>query len=513
MPSGNVPPMNRDDMLGRLRTETTPWDVLVIGGGATGLGCALDAAARGLRTALVERGDFAHGTSSRSTKLAHGGVRYLRAGQFSLVAQSLRERERLRRNAAGIVHPAPFVVPAYRFYERAFYGAGLLLYGLLSPAGDETRVLSRADTIARLPGLHRDGLRGGVLYHDGQFDDARLALALARSAARHGAAVVNHVCVDGIARSGARVSGVIAHDVETGAAFEIGARVVINAAGIGVDAVRRMDDPAATAMVRTSRGTHIVLDESFSPGGTAILVPNTEDGRVLFVIPWRGRLLVGTTDTPSNVTNDEPVAAGDDVDYLLRHAARYLATAPQPADIRSVYAGLRPLLAGSGSTASLRRDHRVVVSPGGLVTITGGKWTTYRLMAEHAVDRACAVARLSAPASTTPRLALDIPPENAARDPLEARAMAETDDGGGTDAALDAFVRDAVRNDMARTIEDVLARRSRALLLDARGAARLAPRVAAVLAREFGRDNDWQREQIREFEKTAARYLPPHADQ
>lgn len=497
--------MNRDQMMDRLRDQRSSWDVLVIGGGATGLGCALDAASRGLKTALVERGDFAHGTSSRSTKLAHGGVRYLRAGQFALVAQSLRERERLSHNAAGLVRRMAFVVPAYRAYEKAWYGAGLTLYGVLAPSSGATHIMSRDAVGARLPALRQEGLRGGVLYHDGQFDDARLALALAHTAAGHGAALANYVSVEGLMRSVSRVAGVVATDLESGVAMEIRARVVINAAGTGVDAIRRLDDAGAPPMMRASRGTHIVLDRRFSPGDTALMIPRTDDGRVLFVIPWRGRLLVGTTDTAAPDIVDDPAPTREDVAFLIEHAARYLATAPATGDVRSAFAGLRPLLEGTGATASLRRDHRVVVSRAGLVTIAGGKWTTFRLMAEQAVDRACAAAAMVAPPCRTADLALEPSPWGGGNDPIESRVLGATVD----DDAIVAFTRDAARRDMARTVEDVLARRSRALLLDARAAAALARAVAEALAAELRRDEMWVTAQTRDFAGIAGRHLPP----
>ena len=492
-------------MIARLREERTPWDVLVVGGGASGLGCALDAASRGLRTALVERGDFAQGTSSRSTKLAHGGVRYLRAGQVALVAQSLRERERLGANAPELVRSVPFIVPAYRRHERAWYGAGLALYGILAPSSGATRILSRDDVIARLPALRRRGLRGGVLYHDGQFDDARLALALARTAAGLGAVVANYVRVGGLLKTASRVSGVAATDLETGDTMEIPARVVINATGTGVDAVRRLDEVGAVTMVRASRGAHIVLDTRFSPGDSAAMIPRTDDGRVLFMIPWRGRLLVGTTDTAAPEVTDDPAPTPDDVSFLIEHAARYLDTTPTVADIRSTFAGLRPLLAGSGRTSSLRRDHRVVVAHSGLVTIAGGKWTTFRLMAEHAVDHACEAAAITAPPSRTARLSLEATQYGGANDPIEAHVLGRA----AGDDAIAAFTRDAARSGMARTVQDVLARRSRALFLDARAAMALAPAVARILADELERDQDWAAAQTKEFVETGARYLPP----
>jgi glycerol-3-phosphate dehydrogenase len=494
--------VNRDLMLARLRTASTPWDVVVIGGGATGLGCALDAVARSLRTVLVERFDFASGTSSRSTKLIHGGVRYLRGGHVGLVAQSLRERERLRRNAPGLVRKIEFLVPTRRPLARAFYAVGLGVYDALSGGAGATRVLSRTGVLERVPRLSPIGLRGGVLYEDDQFDDARLALALARTATDLGAVVVNHAPVEGLITEGGRVAGVVVRDRESGDVLEVPARVVINASGVHSDDIRRMDDSSAQPIIRTSRGAHIVIDRSFLPGDTAVLIPRTDDGRVVFLIPWRGRVLVGTTDTACDVT-DDPVALPEDVSYLLLHAGRVLANAPGASDVRSSFAGLRPLLAqGEGRTANFRRDHRVFVSPRGLITIAGGKWTTYRSMAEDAVDRAVAVAGLSAPPSRTASQPIHVGETDPwTNDALE-RAVMGLEDGP---TGVEEFVRAAVRDDMARTVEDVLARRSRALFLDARGSIALARRVAQAMAGELGRDGEWAENQASSFAAQAAR--------
>jgi len=495
--------VNRDANLSRVRTVASPWDVVVVGGGATGLGCALDAASRGLATALFERFDFASGTSSRSTKLIHGGVRYLRGGQVGLVAQSLRERERLRRNAPGLVREIDFLVPTRRLGARAFYAVGLGLYDALSGGAGATRVLSRAAVIERAPGLATAGLRGGVVYEDDQFDDARLAIGLARTAADMGAAVVNYAAVEALLARNGRVAGVVVRDRETGAAIEVPARVVVNASGVNADDVRRMDDPASIPIIRTSRGAHIVLDRAFLPGDTAVLIPRTDDGRVLFLIPWRGRVLVGTTDTPCDAV-DDPVASDDDTAFLLSHAGRVLERAPQIADVKCAFAGLRPLLAhGSGGTASLSRDHRVFVSRRGLVTIAGGKWTTYRSMAEDAVDRAVEVAGLVAPRSRTASLAIPGGETDTwSNDPLERAAI-------GDDAAgVHEFVRAAARDDMARMIEDVMARRSRALFLDARGSIAQAPLVATAMAAELGRDAAWIEAEVSAFTARATRWIP-----
>jgi len=501
--------MNRDDMCERLRAAREPWDVLIIGGGATGLGCAVDAASRGLRTALVEQSDFASGTSSRSTKLFHGGVRYLRGGQVHLVAQSLREREIARRNAPGLVHELPFLVPAYRRFEKTYYSLGLGLYDRLARGGrataPRTHAVSRDQALALAPTLRATGLRGGVVYYDDQFDDARLAIELARAAASLGATVVNYVRVEGLLAEGGRVGGATVRDLERDEVLTIHARVVVNAAGVQADSLRRLSRPSVPALLRSSRGAHIVLDHTFLPGETALLIPRTDDDRVVFLIPWRGRVLVGTTDTPVDARTAEPVATLDDVDYLLEHAARYVSPAPTRADVRSAFAGLRPLPAAKGSTSRLRRDHRVEVASG-MVTIVGGKWTTYRLMAEDAIDAAVRDANLRARPSGT--RSLDVVaaagPANAA---FEARVVA-----GGAALGLTADDRREIermaREEMARTVEDVLARRTRALFVDARASAACARFVAVSLAAALGHDAKWVERQVGEFASLAARYLP-----
>jgi len=494
-------------MLERLRARRDPWDVVIIGGGATGLGCAVDAAARGLSTVLVEGGDFAHATSSRSTKLFHGGVRYLRGGQVALVAQSLRERAALRRNAPALIQPLNFIVPCYRPGERLTYGTGLALYAWLArrggDAGARSHSLSRAETLARAPTLRAEHLRGSAMYGDDQFDDARFALALARTAASHDAVLLNHARVTSLLARGGRVAGVVAVDKESGADMEIAAHVVVNATGVHADNVRRLDDAGSRPLLRTSRGAHITLDRSFFPGNDAVLIPRTDDGRVVFLIPWRGVLLVGTTDTPEANPLAEPLATRDDVAFLLEHAARYLSSAPQVNDVRSAFAGLRPLLDGSGtSTATLRREHRILVSPRGLVTVTGGKWTTYRLMAEETVTRACASAGLATAPSRTTSLAIAGGLE--ADSAIERAALARD---GNLTGVTEETVR-AARESMARCVEDVLARRTRALFLDARGAALLAPTVAGALARELGRDAEWAERDAAAFTVLARRYDP-----
>lgn len=463
---------DRSKSLARLRAGDS-WDVLIIGGGATGLGCAVDAAARGYRTLLLERGDFACGTSSRSTKLIHGGVRYLRQGDLSLVRHALLERARLLENAAPLVRPLPFVIPARGFVEKLKFGAGLKLYDLLAGARNiaPSCLLDRAETLAALPGLRSDRVSGGVRYWDAQFDDARLAIALMRTATDLGATCLNYFPVDGLRKTAARVQGATAHDAETGETFALRARVVINATGVYADAVRCFDDPAAAPMLAHSQGIHLVVDADFLPGETALLVPETEDGRVVFAIPWLGKLLLGTTDTARADLPVDPQPLSEEVDFLLRTVAGVLAQPPQRSDVRSAFAGLRPLLdpehsaegGRQGKSAGLSREHAVVVSDSGLVTVTGGKWTTYRWMAEQVVDRAAHEGGLPSVPCSTHDLRLNC------------AALPES---------VEAMVRFAIRHEAARSIEDILARRSRALFLHAAGAEAAIEGVGKILAEE-----------------------------
>ena len=495
--------MHREAMRAQLDAAREPWDVLVIGGGATGLGSALDAASRGLRTALVEQFDFASGTSSRSTKLFHGGVRYLRGGHLQLVAQSLRERGTARRQARELVKDTAFLVPSYHAFERAYYAAGLRLYDFLAHDSGTPRshVVSRAEALRLAPTLRTGGLRGGVVYHDDQFDDARFAVELARAAVARGAVVLNHARVERFLDDAGRVAGAVVRDLERGDEIEIRARVVVNATGVHADSVRHLWRASAPSLLRMSRGAHVVLERSFLPGHTAVLVPRTDDGRVLFLIPWRGRVLVGTTDTPVDTPVDEPFATPEDIRYLLEHAGRYLSRAVAPSDVRSAFAGLRPLPAGKGRTANLRRDHRVEVL-NGMVTICGGKWTTYRLMARDAIDAAAREGRLLPGTNTHPPAILAAPPASNAR--LEAAVL----DGIPFTPDDVREIERLARDEMARTVEDVLARRTRALFLDAQRSAAAARPVADVLARVLGRDASWVEAQVETFSSLAKHYLP-----
>jgi glycerol-3-phosphate dehydrogenase len=518
-------PTRREDLLERLARAGT-WDLAVVGGGATGLGVALDAASRGLDVVLLESHDFAKGTSSRATKLVHGGVRYLAQGDIGLVREALHERTTLLRNAPHLAQPLPFVLPAYKLWELPFYGAGLVAYDALAGMAGlgRTEFLNRERTLQALPTARPQGLKGAIRYWDGQFDDARLALALARTAAVHGALVLNYCGVAQLLYSEGRVAGVVARDAETGREFRVRARCVVNATGVWVDALRQQDGReagrAVQPMVAPSQGVHVVVDRDFLPGEHALMVPRTADGRVLFAVPWLGKVILGTTDTPRDDLPREPRPFAQELEFILGESARYLVRAPRPQDLRSTWVGLRPLVrpVGNGDepTKALSREHTVLVSRSGLVTVTGGKWTTYRAMAEDVLEK-CFAARLlpRAASSVTVNLPLvGAPRQSASATPLsappgphlhgtEAAQMTALDGagrqlGGGLTVAM---VRFAARHEYARTVEDVLARRFRLLFLDAGMAGELAEEAGAILQGETGVDP-----QVQAFRELAACY-------
>lgn len=517
--------MTRAELLQQLEQTTECWEMIVIGGGATGLGTAVEAASRGYRTLLLEQHDFSKGTSSRSTKLVHGGVRYLQQGNVSLVLEALHERGLLIQNAPHLVHNQSFVVPLYDWWEGPFYGIGMKLYDML--AGKlglgPSRHLSREETLRQIPTVEPEGLRGGVVYHDGQFDDARLAVNLARTCLDLGGTPLNYMQVTGLLKANGIVVGVTARDLETGRDHEIKGRVVVNATGVFVDGVRRMDDPAVAAMIAPSQGVHLVLAKSFLPGESAIMVPHTADGRVMFAVPWHDRVVIGTTDTPVAEVSLEPRAVPEEIEFLLSHAARYLTRDPKPEDVLSIFAGLRPLVkvGNAADTASLSRDHTLMISGSGLVTITGGKWTTYRKMGEDTVTAAARLAGLEERPSTTSQQRI----HGWLNNPVAAWPWAVY---GSDGVGLDKLVAEnpawgeplhprlpyraceavwAVRHEWARSVEDVLARRTRALLLDARASMAVAPKVAALMAVELGRDATWQRGQVAAYNELAGGYL------
>jgi glycerol-3-phosphate dehydrogenase len=517
----------REELLQRL-ARSPALDLVVIGGGATGLGVALDAAARGLSVALVEAEDFAKGTSSRATKLVHGGVRYLAQGNLKLVREALRERAILLRNAPHLVQPLSFVLPLYgargRWVDRWFYGTGLVLYDLLAGSGrlGRTKFLGRDAALQGAPGLRADDLVGGLQYRDGQFDDARLAVALARTAIAHGALVVNHCAAIGLTHREGKVSGVIVEDRASGRQYTLATQCVINAAGVWVDAVRRMDRPERNELLAPSQGVHLVVDRAFLPSRNAVLVPKTRDGRVLFAVPWLGKTILGTTDTPRADLPIEPEPFREEIEFILGESARILARPPTRADVRSVWVGMRPLVRppneDPGDTKALSREHAVLVERSGLVTVTGGKWTTYRAMAEDVLAHCMAGGLLpSRPAGATVALALVGAPQASAHALSEAPGLhlygTEADavrslPGSERELApglTEAMVRFAARFEYARSVEDVLARRSRLLFLDARLAASVAASVAAVLGEELGDGFDAGRS-LREFTQLAGRY-------
>lgn len=519
---------NREDVLRELGRQAQPWDILVVGGGATGLGAAVEAASRGYRTLLIERADFCQGTSSRSTKLVHGGVRYLQQMNLTLVLDALRERGHMLRNAPHLVHGLDFVVPAYSYLSLPYYGLGLKLYERMSGklSMGRSQLLTRTVTLERLPGIHARGLRGGILYRDGQFDDARYAIALLRTLQNLGGTAVNYVEATGVLERGGKIAGIRARDRQGDASFELQARAVINAGGVFAEQIVSLDGRAHPPILAVSQGSHFVLPHSFLPGSTALMIPHTADGRVLFAIPWHGVAIVGTTDEPVGQVSAEPRAMASERQFLLEHIARYFDRAPRPDEILSVWSGLRPLVRKNTSrTSQLSRDHSVLVAPSGLITVVGGKWTTYRKMGQDAVDRACAVASLPRRPSRT----LEMKLHGWCAQPIAGAGEWEQVYGSDLpalealsawDAGLSAMLHPrlpyrlrevvwAARQEMAQTVEDVLARRTRALFVDARAAIEAAPAVACLLARELKKDDAWREREVESFLKTAQGYLYP----
>ncbi len=522
--NGRVKNFNRSRFIGELE-QTPSWDIIVIGGGATGLGTALDAASRGYKTLLLEQADFAKGTSSRSTKLVHGGVRYLAQGNVALVYDALQERGTLLANAAHLVKPQEFIIPCYHWISILKYYAGLKLYDGLAGrlSFGKSEYLSAAAVQAVIPSINNKNLKGGIRYYDGQFDDARLALNIAQTCAEHGGTLLNYVKVSGLIKSKGQVTGVKAIDIETGKTYALQAKVVVNATGVFVDDILQLDTPTGKAIVKPSQGTHIVLDKTFLAGQAAMMIPKTSDGRVLFAVPWHGYVVVGTTDTPLDAHSLEPIALENEIAFILDTAKQYLTQPPQRKDVRSIFAGQRPLAApgkATGSTKEISRSHKIMVAPSGLLTIIGGKWTTYRKMAEDTVDRAIRIGNLPSAACSTRSIKIHGSTGSLPASPLEVY---------GSDAAgirqliteqphlgeklgsglpyLAAEVVWAVRNEMARTLEDVLARRLRLLFLNAQAAIDIATQVAGLMAAELAQDEAWQAAQLESFTKLANQYL------
>lgn len=518
---------NRDSFLSKLE-QVDIWDVIVIGGGATGLGTALDAASRGYKTLLLEQADFAKGTSSRSTKLVHGGVRYLAQGDVGLVYEALRERGTLLVNAPHLVKSQQFIIPCYDWKSVLMYIVGLKLYDWLAGkfSFGRSKYLSSNSVAKAIPSIKGQMLIGGISYYDGQFDDARLAINIAQTCAEHGGTLLNYFKVTGLIKEEGRVRGVEAVDVESDRAYTLRGKIVINATGVFVDEILQLDKPTGQPTVRPSQGAHIVLDKSFLEGHTAMMIPKTSDGRVLFAVPWHNHVVVGTTDTPLNEQSLEPIALSEEIDFILSTAGKYLNRAPERKDILSIFAGLRPLAAphkdqDKDSTKEISRSHKIMVTPSCLITIIGGKWTTYRKMAEETVDKAIKIASLPPARCKTKSLRIHGCVQHPSGTPFEVygsdedkiKLLINENPHLGLPLASGfpytfAEVVWAVRYEMARSVEDVLARRLRLLFLDAKSAIDAAPQVARLIASELSYDKEWQNDQVRKFRKIANKYLP-----
>jgi len=518
--------MKREEMLKRLK-KVNEWDIVVIGGGASGLGTALDAASRGFKTLLLEQHDFAKGTSSRSTKLVHGGVRYLQQGDISLVLEALRERGLMLQNAPHLVRNQSFIIPNYEWWGGPFYTIGLKMYDMM--AGKlglgPSKSLTYDETIKSIPTLVQKGLKGGVIYHDGQFDDARMAIALAQTCVDYGGTVINYMEVTDLTKDNENlIDGVKVKDIESGELHEIKAKSVVNATGVWADKVIQMDDPDAKDMIRPSQGIHLVLDQSFLQSKHAIMIPHTSDGRVLFAVPWHNRVIVGTTDTLVDESLLEPRALEEEIEFVLQTAGLYLNKVPTRKDVKSIFAGLRPLAAPQGgeekSTKEISRHHKVLISLSGLITLTGGKWTTYRKMGEDAVDKAILLAGLPERKSITENLMIHSYSKSISlNDPnsVYGSDLGSVEDISHEDDRYKGLLSEelqvsraqliwAIREEMARTVEDFLARRTRALFLDARESIKMVDEVAAIMAAELGQTSSWIKQQVADFKNLAKGY-------
>lgn len=515
--------MNRDFFIAQLQGEIE-WDIIIIGGGATGLGCAVDAASRGYKTLLLEQYDLAKGTSSKATKLVHGGVRYLAQGNIKLVTEALRERGRLLQNALHVCHTQNFIIPCYSWWSKIYYGIGLKLYDVMAAklSLGSTKIVNADYVLQHLPAVRKEKLKGGIVYTDGQFDDARLALNLAQTACEHGAAVINYCSVNKFLFADEKVTGVVAEDVLTGKQYQLKAKAVINATGVFADVLMKAANDNS-ASIAPSQGVHIVVDKKHFAGTDALMIPKTTDGRVLFAVPWHNKVIVGTTDTAVNNTGIEPTSTEEEINFIISNFNQYAALPITKKDVLSVFTGLRPLIKkeGAKSTAALNRHHAVFVSPSGLITVTGGKWTTYRKMAEDTINKveqhihykkSCVTAALKIHGYTTV--------SNTTHTAVYGSDAAAIENLWNEDESLKekihashAFTKAeiifAVRNEMAQTVEDVLSRRIRLLFLDASAALESASVTAALMAKELNKDAQWVQQQIHEFKNLAKKYLLP----
>ncbi len=518
--------LNRDASLRKLE-KNVKWDLIIIGGGATGLGVALDASSRGFKTLLVERNDFANGTSSRSTKLAHGGVRYLAQGNLSLVKEALKERGLMLQNAPHLVHMLPFVIPSYRWWEKFYYGIGLKIYDWMAKHFriGKTKLITTKKLKTLFTNLNQKGLNGGVIYYDGQFDDARLALQIAQTSAEYNATLLNYFEVTNLLKTKGKVSGIIGKDLENNESFEINSKVIINATGIFVDKILSLDHKNAKPIIKVSQGIHIILKREFLQSEEALMIPKTSDGRVLFAVPWQDHLLVGTTDTPMTAPSTQPRALDEEIQFILKTLQNYLIKKPTIDDVLSVFAGLRPLVLPQDSekgTKEISRDHKLIIDQSNLITITGGKWTTYRKMAEDTVNEAIKIGNLEQIPCKTENLKIHGYTDNIRKQDhlyiygsdaelIRKIAQEKSTFQQKLHPSFPNIVAEVIwfiRYEMARTIEDILARRLRMLFLNAQAAIDTAPAIAKILKSELGRDENWEKQQLKSFKKIALNFLP-----
>jgi len=515
--------MDRKNSLKKIHNKNKPWDLIIIGGGASGLGSAVDAASRGYKTLLLEKNDFAQGTSSRSTKLIHGGVRYLQNGDISMVVEALKERGMMRRNAPHLVKDLSFVIPSYDWWSSPFYGIGLKIYDMM--AGDlglgPSTLLDREETIKLIPNVKKKGLRGGVIYNDGQFDDARMAVSLALTAEQHGATVCNYFGVNDLIKEDDIVKGVIASDLLSGKEYTIKGKAVINATGVFSDKILKMDNSNASKLIKPSQGVHIVLDKKFLNGPHAIMVPHTSDGRILFAVPWNNYVIVGTTDTLMDDILQEPIALEEEVDFILENTGAYMTHPPSRKDIKSVFSGLRPLAIDKEnemSTKEISRHHKVLVSASGLISVLGGKWTTYRKMAEDTINTAISVAGLPDRACITKNLPISgydynsdwTNPMHVYGTDIDRIKLIDKIDFAKSLSKKFFISKNqiiwAIKNEMAIKLEDILARRTRCLFLDSKETINIAPEVLEIMAEEMDKNSEWKEKELNNFIKLALKY-------
>ena len=517
---------NREELLNDIRSKEKQWDVIIVGGGATGLGAAVESVTRGYKTLLLEQYDFTIGTSSRSTKLVHGGVRYLAQGDIGLVLEALKERGLLLKNAPHLVSNLSFLIPSYKWWYKSFYTIGLNIYDLLSGRlrFGKSMPYSKDDTLEKMPTLAKKNLRGSILYHDGQFDDTRLGINLVQTFIENGGTALNYVKVTDFLKTDDKISGVVAKNQETKEVYQLNAKIVLNATGVFADSILKKDNPKAIKMIQPSQGVHLVIDKKFLQSDYALMIPKTRDGRVLFAVPWHDKVIVGTTDVPKNDAVIEPKATKEEVDFILETAGRYLEKNPTRVDVKSVFAGLRPLAAPKkgkdGKTKEISRKHKIVVSKTGLVSIIGGKWTTYREMGEDAIDKLVTLAKLPKKKSVTEELHIHGYKKGIdKRNPLYfyGSDLQEIENLIKESPDLDDWISEelkikkvqviwAVRKEYARKIEDFLARRTRALFLDAKESVKMAPEVAKLMARELQKDENWESVEVEQFTELAKGY-------